>query len=272
MARKLTLADGQLAASAGTILAGSSLDGGEGGLVQVSCQNVGSSAETVVITMKRAGGTARRVARAVLAADEQLQITGLPMQPDDTLLGATTNATSVDYLVTASDGPLVIRTLGASGSAKTVRAEISRTIQIATRGKVGTTAGWTVAAADNLPYLGTVAASQTGSTFVLPVDGLAIGNTITGFKINAQIESAGGIATLDADLRAVTNVAAEPTDASIGSITQISVTADTASAVSKTGLTEVVTSGKTYYLLLTATTAAATDIILQACEITYTTS
>jgi hypothetical protein len=146
------------------------------------------------------------------------------------------------------------------------------TVQINTRGKVGATSGWTVGAANNLPYIGTVAASQTAATLVLPVDGLQIGATITAFRVIAQIESAGGAVTLDADLRATTNVAAEPTDASIGSITQISVSADTASSVEKSGLTEVVASGKTYYILFTATTAASTDIILQACEITCTTA
>lgn len=145
----------------------------------------------------------------------------------------------------------------------------SETYQIGTRAKVGGTAGWVVGAANDLPYVATMAASQAAGTLVIPIDGLVIGDTITGFKIVAQIESAGNAVTIDAALRAVTNVAAEPTDAAIGSgITQVSVTADTASAASKTGLTEVVTSGKTYYLLITATTLASTDIILQACEIT----
>lgn len=142
------------------------------------------------------------------------------------------------------------------------------TMQIATRAKVGGTAGWVVGAANNLPYLATMAASQTAGTLVLPIDGLRVGDTIKSFKVIAQIESAGGTVTLDAALRAVTNVAAEPTDASIGAITQVSVTADTAVASEKTGLTEVVTSGKSYYLLLTGTTAASTDIILQHCEVT----
>jgi hypothetical protein len=146
----------------------------------------------------------------------------------------------------------------------------SQSRQISSRAKVGAGAGWVVGAATNLPYVATMAASQTAGTLVLPVDGLRIGDIITGFKINAQIESAGGAVTLDADLRAVTNVAAEPTDASIGAITQVSVTADTASAASKTGLSETVTSGKSYYLLITGTTAAVTDIILQHCEITVT--
>ena len=148
----------------------------------------------------------------------------------------------------------------------------SRTPQVGTRAKVGATAGWVVAAADNLPYVGTLAASQTGSTLVIPIDGLEIGETITGFRVVAQVESAGGSVTIDGDLRAVTNVAADPTDASIGTMTQVSVTGDTAVSQAKTGLAEVVASGKSYYLKITATTAAATDIILQHCEVVTATS
>lgn len=146
------------------------------------------------------------------------------------------------------------------------------TKQVASRAKVGAAAGWVVGAGTNLPYSATMAASQTAGTLVIPLDGLKIGDTITGFRIVAQVESAGGAVTIDAALRAVTNVAAEPTDASIGSMTQVAVSADTAVSQSKTGLTETVTSGKSYYLLITATTAASTDIILQHPEITVTES
>ena len=161
-----------------------------------------------------------------------------------------------------------ITTLTTSGVVRT-----GYTKQIGTRAKVGGTSGWTVGAANDLPYVGTVAASQTGATLVIPIDGLHIGDTITGFRIVAQVESAGGTVTIDAALRATTNVAADPTDALIGSgMTQVSVTADTAVSQEKTGLTEVVASGKTYYLLVTVTTGASTDVILQACEITVTTA
>lgn len=146
----------------------------------------------------------------------------------------------------------------------------SRTFQIGTRAKVGGTAGFVVGAADNLPYVATLPASQSGSTLVIPIDGLNVGDVITGFRVVGQIESGGNTVTVDGDLRATTNVAADPTDASIGAMTQVSVTADTAMSQSKTGLTEIVTSGKTYYLKITATTAGSTDIILQACEITVT--
>lgn len=141
------------------------------------------------------------------------------------------------------------------------------------RAKVGATAGWVLGAADNLPYVATMAASQTAGTLVIPLDNLKIGDTITGYTVNAQVESAGGAVTIDAALRAVTNVAAEPTDAAIGTgMTQVSVTADTAVSQTKTGHTEVVAVGKSYYLLITATTAAATDIILQHGQVTVTTS
>lgn len=147
------------------------------------------------------------------------------------------------------------------------------TKQIGTRAKVGGTAGWTVGAANDLGTIATMAAGGTAATLVIPIDGLHIGDTITGFKINAQIESGGNAVTLDASLRALTVAAADPTDAAIGTgITQVSVTADTAVASEKTGLTEVVTSGKTYYLLVTGTTGASTDIQLLAAEITVTTS
>lgn len=141
------------------------------------------------------------------------------------------------------------------------------TKQIGTRAKVGATAGFVVAAADNLPYVATLPASQTGSTLIIPIDGLNIGDVIAGFTVIAQVESAGNTVTIDGDLRAVTNVAAEPTDASIGTMTQVSVTADTAVSQAKNGLSETVTSGKSYYLKITATTGAATDIILQHCEV-----
>lgn len=150
-----------------------------------------------------------------------------------------------------------------------VRAGVKR--MIGTRAKVGATSGWTVGAANDLGTIATLAASQSGSTLVVYLDGLKIGDTITGFTINAQVESGGGTVTIDAALRALTNVAADPTDAGIGTgMTQVSVTADTAVAQEKTGLTEVVTAGKTYYLLITATTAGSTDIQLLAASITLT--
>jgi hypothetical protein len=138
--------------------------------------------------------------------------------------------------------------------------------------KVGGTAGWTVGGgAVNTGLTATMAASQTAGTLVVPITGLKVGDTITAFSVVGQIESAGGTVTLDADLRKLTAAAADPTDASLGTITQISVTADAIISASKTLETpEVVAAGETFYVLLTGTTGASTDIALMGVTITVT--
>jgi len=147
----------------------------------------------------------------------------------------------------------------------------NKEILINTEAKIGATAGWVLGGgAVNTGEMATCPASKTASTLVVPVMGLRVNDVIVGFSVNGQIESAGAAATLDADLRAMTIVAGANTDASIGTIAQVSITADTAVASEKTGLSEVVSKGKTYYVLLTATTAALTDIVLS--NITVTTS
>lgn len=163
-----------------------------------------------------------------------------------------------------------------AGSTTTLAGSVvhATTIQLgAGRCKVGTTAGWVVNAANNTGTIATVAASQTSSTLVMPIDGLQIGGTITGYKVAASINSAGGAVTLDCALRTLTIAAgATATDAAVasGSITQIAVSAATAATATVTGLATVVTSGVSYYLLLTATTAASTTIELDQLEITFT--
>lgn len=134
--------------------------------------------------------------------------------------------------------------------------------------KVGTTAGWAVGSADNL-CLATLPQSQTASTLVIPVVvPLKVGDIIIAFSIVGQIESAGGAVTLDANLRKHTSAAADVADASIGSITQIAVTADAIVSASKSGLSEVVAADETFYVLITGTTAATTDIAIQGITVT----
>jgi hypothetical protein len=135
--------------------------------------------------------------------------------------------------------------------------------------KAGATAGWVVAGATNLAEA-TLPASQTGSTLVVPVRGLKVGDTVTAYKVSAQIQSVGGTVTLDADLRKLTNAAADPVDASVGAITQVSVTAQTAVAASKTGLSDIVGADEWFYVLITATTAASTDIRYLGTTVTTT--
>lgn len=139
--------------------------------------------------------------------------------------------------------------------------------------KVGGTAGFVVAVADNIALV-TCPASQTAAKLVVPITGLKVGDIITSFHLIGQIESAGGTATVDADLRKMTAAAADVTDASIGSITQLSVTADTIMSETNTAKTlataDTVGADETFYVLITATTAAATDIALQGVAVVVT--
>lgn len=151
------------------------------------------------------------------------------------------------------------------------RASVEKTVS-AGLGTPVSASGWAMPSAHSGLTVTTVAglpASKTGSTFVLPLTGLKVGDTISSFKVIGQIESAGGAVTLDADLRKVTTVAADSTDASIGGITQVAVTADTVVAESKTLDTpEVVAANETFYVLVTGTTAGSTDIQLSG--VTFT--
>ncbi len=136
----------------------------------------------------------------------------------------------------------------------------------ANSGRVGATAGF---AFTNDVGSATVPASQTASTLTIPL-ALKAGDVITAFTVSGQIESAGATATIDADLRATTAAASDLTDASVGAITKVSASADTLVAAAKTGLSHTVISGNSYYVLVTVTTAAVTDVDLQGVEVTVT--
>lgn len=143
--------------------------------------------------------------------------------------------------------------------------------------KVGATAGFAVGGgAVNTGLMATCPAGQTASTLVVPLSGvLNVGETITAVHLVGQIESAGNTVTIDVNLRKMTAAAADVVDASVATMTQISVTADTiiSSANSTIGsLTEVVAADETFYLKITVTTGASTDIALQGVVLTVTTA
>lgn len=161
-----------------------------------------------------------------------------------------------------TDAGIVTPQITPSGVVRTGR---TLSINAAAQSKVGATAGWAVGAAADTALV-TCPASQTAATLVLAVPSLRPGDTITGFYLVGQIESAGGTVTVDADLRKQTAAAADVADASVGAITQLSVTADTimsSANTRKASLSEVVGVDETFYVLITATTAASTDIALQ---------
>lgn len=213
-----------------------------------------SNTDTAAITL-----TIRRVA----ASTNYPIVNAIVLQVNDTLMLSPTGRISV----TDSSG-------NERGTANASVIRTGQTYKVANRAKAGTTAGWTVAAGNNIGTMATVAASQTSSTLVVPIDGLHIGDTITGFAVYSSINSAGNTVTLDAAIRKLTiGAAASATDAAVGTgITQVSVTAATASSATKTGLTEVVAAGTTYYILLTCTTGATTTLELDDIEITVTSS
>lgn len=136
----------------------------------------------------------------------------------------------------------------------------------ASSGAIGAGAG---CVSNNNTGVVTCPASQTAATWTIPITNLKQGDIITSFKVSGQIESAGNTATVDVDLRATTAAAADLTDASLGAITQISKAADYAIVDSKTlAAAHTVISGNSYYVLITITTAASTDVALQGVEVT----
>lgn len=164
----------------------------------------------------------------------------------------------------------IVTTLTSGFDYKANRVSRKVLIQAAGAAKAGATSGFVVAAGDDIALV-TCPASKTASTCVIPVTALMSDDIITGFYLLGQIESAGGAVTLDANLRKHQAIAADVSDASVGSITQIAVTADTAIVESnskKGGLMQQVAELDSFYVLLTATTAASTDIAIQALVIT----
>lgn len=131
--------------------------------------------------------------------------------------------------------------------------------------RVGATSGWVVTATDHARA--TLPQSQTTSTLIIPITGLRIGQTITAFNLVGQIESAGNTVTVNAQLHKVVAGSADVTDSNLGSITALAVTADTAVSVSNSSKTlavaDVVGADETFYVIVTGTTAASTDIDLQ---------
>jgi hypothetical protein len=140
--------------------------------------------------------------------------------------------------------------------------------------KVGATAGWVVGAANNQGKLATLPASQTASTLVIPIVGLRVGDTITGFSLEGSLQSVGAAVSITGDLRMLTANAAGAVDSSVGAMAAaLSVVANTivsSANATKQALAQVVAEGQSFYLLITATTAAVTTAEVQAVQLNVT--
>jgi hypothetical protein len=138
---------------------------------------------------------------------------------------------------------------------------------------VGTTAGWVIPA-NNLGKMATLPASQTGSTLVIPIPTIKVGDTITGWGLEGSLQSGGNAATITGDLRVLTAAAGGATDASVGAMAApLSVVANTimnSANAGKSGLNHVVAEGESFYILVTSTTGAACTEEIQAIQLTAT--
>lgn len=186
-------------------------------------------------------------------------------------LGAGDMTWPKNFALKNSSGTAILEVSGTSVSTLT---RTSQKYLLGADPKVGATAGWAVAAATDVGRMATLPASQTASTLVVRLPSLKVGSVITAFGLIGQIESAGGAVTLDCSLRSVQAAAADLTDALEGSaMTQLAVSADTAvtsANAEKASLTVTVAADKAYYLLITGTTAASTDIDLAGAYIVVT--
>ena len=132
-------------------------------------------------------------------------------------------------------------------------------------GKVGATSGWVITAGTNIG-IATLPASQTGSTLVVPLIGLQVGDVIASVEIKGQVDSAGNAVTVAATLRKYKeDAAAGGTDSEVIASSNIAsaVTADTLIAATLTPAgTVTVAEDEVYYLLITGTTLGTTDVEL----------
>lgn len=133
-------------------------------------------------------------------------------------------------------------------------------------GKVGATAGWVITAGSNIA-IATLPASQTGSTLVVPLTGLQVGDVIVSVEVHGQVDSAGNAVTLAATLRKYKeDAAAGGTDSAAIASANIAnaVVADTLLTATTGKITAAgtitVAEDEVYYVLLTGTTLGTTDI------------
>jgi hypothetical protein len=151
--------------------------------------------------------------------------------------------------------------------------DIQLIVPVCGNAKVGATAGWVITGGTN-KNSATLPASQTGSTLVIPIEGLQVGDIVTGVAVVGQVESAGNTVTAAMDVRKLTSAAADLVDASLATDNLgAGVTADTilsAANLGVSGLTEVMAENEALYVLITATTAGSTDIDLMSLVVSVT--
>ncbi len=170
---------------------------------------------------------------------------------------------------TTTLGTLNVTTLNPTNIVRSVQLNVP----LMGQAKAGATAGWVITGGTDKSHA-TLPASQTNSTLVIPFPALPVGSTVTAVAVAGQVESAGANVTMTMSYRSQTNAAADNVDAQIATANVGTLVADTiisAANLGVTGQTTVIATGVELYVLITATTAALTDIDLTHLLITYTT-
>jgi hypothetical protein len=172
--------------------------------------------------------------------------------------------------------PNVIKKLSTAGAAAKIRRFRSTvgTLRQQTWMRVGATSGFVLTAIDNSKA--TMAQSQTAGTLVIPILGLKVGDTITGYSLQGMINAGvtGNSTTINSALHSVQAVAGSSTDTAITSATTSNISTVNAALNSTTavctGLASVVTADTTFYILVTGTTAAAVTAAIHGALVTVT--
>ena len=278
-ASKAVVLDGSKGISTITSATITTLTSTTGNVTTVNATNVDAGASGTVGTVDIFPTTAAKGKIQITAADSAGDTTTTITNASQS--GARTYTIpdageSASFVMT--EGTQTINDAKTFGGAVTFSSTVTRagrkvSIPVCGNAKVGATAGWVITAGTD-KYSATLPASQTSSTLVIPITGIHVGDTVTAVDVVGQVESAGNTVTMTMDVRKLTAAAADLTDASLATDNLgAGVTADTilsSANLGVTGLTEVLAADESLYVLITATTAASTDIDLMSIVVTYT--
>jgi len=110
--------------------------------------------------------------------------------------------------------------------------------------------------------------SKTACTYIIPVTGIKDGDYISGFAIYGGVTSGGTTVTVDASLKVLTAASGSPTNATVGSITQVSKTGNYLLNDAANFADYEVSQTLGFYILVTVTTGADAEVELIGANIT----
>jgi hypothetical protein len=162
------------------------------------------------------------------------------------------------HCVTLDEADTVVYTLQDSIASGTVAATTARSIVCVGPAKAGTTAGWVVAAANNIGKLATLPLNISAGTLVMRIPNLAVGDRIVGAYLVGSLQAtAGQHTTIALDLRSLTAAVAGATDARVAVSATLDVVANTIMSSANTAVAScdhTMIAGESLYALITATT------------------